>query len=282
MEKPDAEVAALLPRLGLLGPELLVVEHLQEPVERLGVVAAVVGHRHLGLERSRELRDEVLPPDLGGVHLEGGRRRVDHPLEHVAGLGPPGAPVRVHRGGVGEDARDLALDGADRVDAVQERAVEEGRDRGSEGREIGAEVGGGLDVQSQDLAVLGHRHRGVGHVISPVRVRQVRLAAGRRPADRPLELARRPGADDLLVVEEDLGAESAAHVGGDHAHLVLGDAEHEGAHQEPMDVRVLRGHPERQLARGVLVARDAGPRLHRVGDQALVHDALLDDDVRGS
>src|SRR2546425_7012569 len=39
-------------------------------------------------------------------------------------------------------------------------------------------------------------------------------------------------------------AKAATHVGGDHPHLVLGNAEHEGAHEQPVHVRVLRGHPE--------------------------------------
>ena len=83
----------------------------------------------------------------------------------------------------------------------------------------------------------------------------------------------------LLVVEEDLGAEAAAHVGSDDPHLVLGNAEDEGAHQEAVHVRVLRRDPQRQVAGRVLEARDAGPRLHGVGDEPLVDDALLDDDV---
>ena len=49
----------------------------------------------------------------------------------------------------------------------------------------------------------------------------------------------------LLGVEEDLRAEAAADVGRDHAHLVLRQAEHERAHQQPLDVRVLVRDVER-------------------------------------
>jgi hypothetical protein len=56
-----------------------------------------------------------------------------------------------------------------------------------------------------------------------------------------LELLAGPHQRGLFAVQEDLAAEAAAHVGRDHAHLVLGDAQHEGAHQQPLDVRVLVG-----------------------------------------
>src|SRR5216117_1336619 len=72
----------------------------------------------------------------------------------------------------------------------------------------------------------------------------------------------------------------AADVGGDHAHLVLGDAEHERRHQQPVDVGVLRGHPEREVAGGRVEAGHARARLHGVGHEALVDDPFLDDDRR--
>ena len=231
------------------------------------------------LIRTRELRDKVLPAHLGRIHLESGRGGVDHALEDVAGLGTARAPVGIDGGGVGEDPCHLALDGAHDVDTVQERAVQEGRHRGPKGREVGAQVRGGLDVEAQDLAVLGHCHRRLCDVVAPVGVREVRLAPGRRPPHGPLDLARRPRADHLFVVEEDLGAEAAAHVGSDHPHLVLRDAEDERAHEKAVHVGVLGRDPECQVAAGVLVARDAGPRLHCVGNETLVHDALLHHDV---
>jgi hypothetical protein len=171
------------------------------------------------------------------------------------------------------------VDGAEGVHAVEEGAVEVGRYRGREGREIRAQIGGGLHAEAQELAVAGQRHLGIGDVIPPVSVGLERLAAARRPADGPLDLPGRPGADRLLVVEEDLGAEPAAHVGGNDPHLVLGDAQHEGGHEQAVHVWVLRGYPESEVAGGVLVARHAGPRLHGVGHQPLVDDALLDHDV---
>jgi hypothetical protein len=113
-----------------------------------------------------------------------------------------------------------------------------------------------------------------------MRVGQEGLAALGRPLDGAVELWP-PRWRHVLGVQEDLGAEAAAHVGRDHAHLVLGQAQHEGRHQQPLDVRVLVGHVQRVLVRGAVVAGVGGARLHRVGDQAVVDQVQLGD-VRGA
>jgi hypothetical protein len=113
-----------------------------------------------------------------------------------------------------------------------------------------------------------------------MRVGQEGLAALGRPLDGAVELGC-PGGSHVLGVQEDLGAEAAAHVGRDHAHLVLGQAQHEGRHQQALDVRVLVGHVQRVLVRGAVVAGVGGARLHGVGDQAVVDQVQLGD-VRGA
>ncbi len=79
------------------------------------------------------------------------------------------------------------------------------------------------------------------------------------------------------AIEVDLRAEAAADVGRDHAHLVLGQAEHERRHQQPLDVRVLVGDVERVAVVGAAVRRDRGARLDRVRDQPVVDDVELGD-----
>ena len=85
----------------------------------------------------------------------------------------------------------------------------------------------------------------------------------------------RPGQAHVLGVQEYLGAEAAAHVGRDHPHLVLGQAQHEGRHQQPLDVRILVGDIQHVLLVRAVVAADRHPRLDRVGDQAVVHQVEL-------
>ena len=73
----------------------------------------------------------------------------------------------------------------------------------------------------------------------------------------------------------DLRAEAAADIGRHDADLVLGQLEHEGAHQEADDVRVLARGVERVVAGGALELADRRARLHRIGDEPVVDDVEL-------
>src|ERR1700716_3836001 len=66
----DAAIVAAGLRLGAALLEALVIGHRQSAIERRRVVAAVVGDTADGVERERVLWDEVLAPDLGGVHAD--------------------------------------------------------------------------------------------------------------------------------------------------------------------------------------------------------------------
>ena len=66
-------------------------------------------------------------------------------------------------------------------------------------------------------------------------------------ADRAVELCA-AGVHASSAVQVDLGAEAAADVGRDHAHLVIqAGPRAEGRHQQALDVRVLVGDVERVL-----------------------------------
>ena len=90
-------------------------------------------------------------------------------------------------------------------------------------------------------------------------------------------LLRRPQADDLFRIDEDLRAEAAADIGRDHAQLVLGRHADEGGDHEPRDMRVLRRVPEREAVGAGIVFADRGARLDRVRHQAVVDDVELGD-----
>jgi hypothetical protein len=140
--------------------------------------------------------------------------------------------VRQRRPYVGVDQRRRVLAG-------QQRGVEVGRHGRGEGRQIRAHIGDGLDLQAQELAVLVERQLGMGDMVAAVRVGLERFAALGGPLDRPADPGRRPGDHRLFVVAEDLAAEAAAHVGGNDAQLVLGDAQHERRQDQAQHVRVL-------------------------------------------
>ncbi len=112
-------------------------------------------------------------------------------------------------------------------------------------------------------------------VVAAVRVGQERFAALGRPLDRAVDALRRPDHRRLFGVQVDLRAEAAADVGRDDAHLVLGQAEHEGRHQQALDVRILVRDVERVRVVGAVVRRERRARLDRVRDEPVVDDVEL-------
>ena len=133
-----------------------------------------------------------------------------------------------------------------------------------------------VDAQAEDLAVGIHRELGMGHMIAAMRVGEEALGAFRRPFDRPAaDPLRCPEADDFLGIDENLRAEAAADIGRDDAQLVLGCQAMEGGDDETRHMRVLARRIERVVIVARVVGADRGPRLHRVGDEAIVDDVEL-------
>ena len=170
-------------------------------------------------------------PELGGELL-------DHHLDQVGRLRPPGAADGVGRHLVREDPGDVGLDGRDLV-ATAHHERRERRDERREQLVVGAHVGEDLRVQGGDRAVALRAHPHVVDLVAPVRGHLHVLRARRGPAHRPLEPARQVRDERLLAVDVQLRAEAAADVGRDHAEVVLRDAEHAGE-LEPHEVRDLR------------------------------------------
>ena len=134
-----------------------------------------------------------------------------------------------------------------------------------------------MHLQCGDLALAVERHLRLGDVIAAMRVADEALRALAGPFHRPAELARRPQADDLLRIDEDLRAEAAADIGRDDAQLVFGRHADEGGDHQPRDVRVLRCVPQRQAAAAGVVFGDCGARLHRIRHQPVVDELELGD-----
>ena len=124
-------------------------------------------------------------------------------------------------------------------------------------------------------AVLRTAHLDVLDVVAAVDRDLVVLRAILCPLHRSAELHRGEAHQRLVGIRRDLAAEPAADLGRDDPDPMLGKLEHHRA-EEPMDVWVLAGGPERELAGALVVAGDGRARLHRGGEQPLLHDALLD------
>ena len=275
----EAAQPALRGRFGLARREAGDVGALEHLVEVRRVVAGVVGQPDR--RRIRKFGDEVLAPDRRRIHLHVARRLFDDALDHVGGFRPAGAAVGIDRRGVGEHRLDLDVDRRRLVLAGQQGAVEDRRHARREGRQVRAHVGDGLDAQRQELALGVQRELDLGDMVAAVGVGQERFAALGGPLDRPADLLAGPDQRGLLRVEEDLRAEAAADIGRDHAHLRLRQAEHERAHQQPLDVRVLVGDVERVAVVVLGVDRVGGARLDRVRDQPVVDELELADVRRG-
>ncbi len=136
----DAElhrVATLAPG-GLLGAQTGVARRLQHRVERLLVLAGVVGRPALGDQRERLGLQQVAAAHLGRVHADLGGEEVHRALDRRGGLRAPGAAVGRDRRGVRDEHPRPRLDLLDVVDAGRHHAREH-RQHGAEPR-VGARV----------------------------------------------------------------------------------------------------------------------------------------------
>ena len=102
----------------------------------------------------------------------------------------------------------------------------------------------------------------------------VALRALLGPLDRAVQPPRQGEADRLLGVRVELRPEAAAHVGGHHAQLGLGDAAGDGL-GGPHDVGDLAGGVHRVLAHRHVGLHDHPARLHGVRDEAPQPVAVL-------
>ena len=79
----------------------------------------------------------------------------------------------------------------------------------------------------------------MGDVVAAMGVGNETLGTLSRPLDRPAHFLGRPGDEGFLGIVKNLRTKAAADIGGDHAQLVLRNGEHERAHQQADDMRVL-------------------------------------------
>jgi hypothetical protein len=128
------------------------------------------------------------------------------------------------------------------------------------------------DPQAEKLAVLIKRELGVGVMIASVRVANESLAALAHPFHRPPHLGGGPGYDCFLRVVKLFNSKTATDVGSDDAQFVLGDVEHEVAHEQPHDMRKLASRPECIMFGGLIEFCDSCTRLHGIADETVVDE----------
>ena len=213
----DAHQLALGALVGLLLAELVVAGHLHGQAHGRLVVAGVVHPARLARVRELVGLDEVLDPQLGGIHLQVVGQAVDEPLHQVHGLGD------AERAGVGHAAgRLVRVDGGHlavgrlQVVAAGEHAEEPGRVLDRRGGAVeGAVVGQHVGADGEDLAVLGGGHLAAHHVVAREAGAHQVLGAVLHPLHRLADHQRRDDGAHVARVDRHLVAEAAADVGRD-------------------------------------------------------------------
>ena len=201
--------------------EAIVTGKRQRLVEDGRKIAAVIGRADGGLVRHGGGGDEVAPPQLYRIDAGDARRLLDHALEHVVRLRPPGAAIGCGRNCVGVDAARAHVDMPDVVHAGQAAGEIPRLDAGADGADISAEIGGVADAQRQEAALAVERQFRLGIEVARLVVTEKRLGASRHPMNRAAEFLGRDQLRDVFRIGAGLQAEGAADVVGQHPQALL-------------------------------------------------------------
>ena len=243
---------------------------LQKPRQNFWEVAAIVGGTDRRFVGHGVNGYEIAPPDFGPVEPKHMRGFIGEPFQHIASLGTASPAISVGRQCVGEYPGRLRGDRRRSVHARQQRRIDRTRDRGPEGRDIGAKVGDGVDPECEEVSLAIERELRVGLMIARLIVGNEALAARRDPFDRPPQFSRGPGNDGLLGIMLPLVAEAATDVGRNQADRRLRQIELLA--DDAADVMWhLRRTIQRELASCAAVGKE-GARLQRRADQAIVDE----------
>ena len=260
----DAVELALRASVGLLLPKVVVPDHLERLVHGALVVAAVVDEPRRGRVRELVRLDEVLLPDVDGVHAQLVRGVLHQALDQVRRLGhAERAPVRDAPGR-------LVRVGAFRRDVGRRQVVRAAHDVEQAGLElrglgVGEEralVGQQRCPQSEHGAVALERERSGHVVVAGEPGGDEVLGTLLDPLHRVPQQERRGRGHDVAGVHRHLVAEAAADVGRHDPDLLLRQARDEREHRADR-VRRLRRHVDRHLAGRGADVRDASARLER-------------------
>ena len=242
----DADAAIFLAprRFALALVEIGVVGELQRLVDDAGEVAAVVGVADRRLERHRRRRNEILLAQPHRVHADDARGFLDHALEHVIRLRPPGAAIGRDRHPVAEIAGDSNVHLRDAVHAGQAAREIVGVDVDAGVGDIGALVAQMAHAQGEELALVVERELRLADGVARLRVADEGLRTRRLPVHRPADFARRHQQRDVFRIAGRLHAEGAADVLRDHPQFFVRHA-HDGGRLAAHAVGALRAGTQR-------------------------------------
>ncbi len=191
---------------------------------------ADVVRKFVGLDQVARAEQDPVEPEARG-------RQVQHPLHHEHRLGPAGATHRGDRHAVGVEGRECHLVVRNPVRAGHAHRGEDRHDDAP--RDEGATIVHERVAQGHDPAFARQPQLDVVPLVALLCDRQEMLVACLDELHGTPEVARQERHQDVLGVDDRLGAESAADVLGDDAHGVLGQPEVAGE-QPAQDLRRLR------------------------------------------
>ena len=267
---PESEQASVGASCGLLGPELVVAEHLDRLLERLerrDVLEDVAARRG---ERQVVGSEEVPAPQLDRVDPERPGRVVDRHLARRR-LEHPWAAVGALAHGVRPDHGRREPEPGDLVRPGEQERVHDRR-----ARRVCADVGHVLDRDGLDDLVVVDRESDLAVFVARVRRRDEVLAPVLDPLDRSTEESRREHDRALLAEHEHLLAEATADIARVDANVALGDPEVAGE-EVPCLVHTLARRRDVDLVAARDPRSDDPAGLHGDAHVAVLLDLGLDD-----
>ena len=135
---------------------------------------------------------------------------------------------------------------------------------------VGSQVGVILGPQGQQPAVVAVGGLHVLDLAAPVDSGCELLLPLLHPAHRTVQPHSQRRGHNRFGIGVDLRAEAATDIAGQNPNAILPHTQHPG-HSAPLHVRSLGRQPEGHFPRTPLVAGGGRSRLHRVGDQARLH-----------
>ena len=117
------------------------------------------------------------------------------------------------------------------------------------GRQIGAHVGDDVELEREETSLLVDRQPRGGDIVAAVAIAEKMLGALADPFDRLGAAVRRNGGERIFAIGKQLGAEAAADIGRDHAHLFGRQFHHRAADDVADDMAALAAERQRVAIR---------------------------------
>ncbi len=165
-----------------------------------------------------KLGDEIARADRCGRDPQLPRRLVHQPLGHVEGFRSAGAPVGIHRRGIGHDPQQIDVGSGNVVSTAGHFIAGVGH-KGPRLPVIRANVGKHLRPQAQKASLFVQRQFRMQAVIAPVGVAQKALRAGGNPLDGAAKFLGGVQGTNGFMLQIEAHTKATAHVRTQHTDL---------------------------------------------------------------